>query len=122
MKNNTVNIMLISLIVIIFLGYFIILDLILANVIIEQLRLAEYYTRNENWNDVTKIANDIKKSWNIKKYYIMINFAEAEYTVFENHINYIIGGAEGKQLDTTLSNILAAQDIWKYAIKFVPEP
>lgn len=48
----------------------------------------------------------------------MFNFAEAEFAVFESHLNYIIGGAEGKQLDTTLSNIL----VWKNAKQFVTEP
>lgn len=52
----------------------------------------------------------------------MFNFATSEISTLENHINYIIGGAEGKQLDTTLGNILAVQDLWKNVKRIVPEP
>ena len=122
MKNNTINIVLVTLIIVIFWGYFTIINLTFEQDIMEQLKLAEEYTKNKEWNNVLEVAKDIKKSWNKYKHLLMFNFAEAEFAIFENHLSYIIGGAEGKQLDTTLSNILAAQDLWNNTKQFVPEP
>jgi len=122
MKNNTVTVLLVSLIIIIFFGYFTAINLTFEKDITNQLKLAEKYARDEAWTNVLEVAKDIEKSWKSRKHLLMFNFAEAEFAVFENHLSYIIGGAEGKQIDTTLSNILAAQDLWKNAKKFVPEP
>ncbi|SKC66199.1 DUF4363 family protein [Maledivibacter halophilus] len=122
MKNNTINIVLVTLIIVIFWGYFTVINLTFEKDIIEHLKSAERYAKNEDWNNVLEVARDIKKSWNKQKHLLMFNFAEAEFAVFENHLSYIIGGAEGKQLDTTLSNILAAQDLWNNTKQFVPEP
>lgn len=122
MKNNTINIVLVTLIIAIFWGYFTVVNLRFEKDIIEQLKSAERYAKDEQWSNVLEVARDIKKYWNKQKHLLMFNFAEAEFAVFENHLSYIIGGAEGKQLDTTLSNILAAQDLWNNTKQFVPEP
>ncbi|AKC62286.1 hypothetical protein AAGC94_03960 [Clostridium sporogenes] len=122
MKNSTVSIALISLIIIIFVSYFSVLNSNFEKDITNNLKLAETYAINEEWSKVLEVSIDIKKSWNRKKHFIMFNFAEAEFATFENHINYIIGGARAKQLDTTLSNISAAQDLWQNTKKVVPEP
>lgn len=122
MKNYMINIILIGLILIIFTSYFIAIQLTFADNITDQLKLAENYARNEDWNQVLSVAKDLDESWHTYKHLLMFNFAEAEFSVFENHLEYIIGGAEGEQIDTTLSNILTAEDLWKNFRKIVPEP
>lgn len=122
MKNNTITAGLVILIIVIFIGYFIAVYSTFQNDIVNQLKLAESYAKNEDWGKVLKVAKDLKKFWSEKKYLLMFNFAETEFAIFENHLNYIIGGAEGEQLDTTLSNILAAQDLWKNSKRLVPQP
>ncbi|MCY6959909.1 hypothetical protein [Clostridium brassicae] len=122
MKNSTVSIILVTAILVIFVGYFSILNLNFENEIGENLKLAENYTMKEDWNKVLEISTAIKESWNNEKHFIMFNFAETEFSTFENHLNHIIGGANAKQLDITLSNILAAEDIWKNMNRVVPEP
>lgn len=122
MKNSTVNRALIALIVMIFIGYFWGLNLTFEKNITQNLKLAESYAINEDWSKVLEVSEEVKKSWNNNKHFVMFNFAEAEFTVFENHLNYIIGGAKAKQLDTTLSNILSAQDLWENTKRIVPQP
>ncbi|WP_425446479.1 hypothetical protein [Dethiothermospora halolimnae] len=122
MKNNVINILLLTFIIFLFLGYFIATNFAFNNNIMEQLEMAKKYTEGENWDKVLDVTRNIEKSWNKQKYLVMLNFAEAEFAVFENHLSYIIGGAKGKQMDTTLSHILAAQDLWKNTKKLVPEP
>ncbi|MBS4539506.1 extracellular solute-binding protein [Clostridium sp. D2Q-11] len=122
MKNNRINIALILVILIIFITYFTFMKLTYDKDIMAKLELAENYARQENWDQVTKESKELKEIWNSSKALIMFNFAEAEYSLFENHIDYIIGGAEAKQLDTTLVHILAAQDLWENSKQVVPEP
>lgn len=121
MKSKTVSAVLLILIIVIFFSYFTAVGSFDKN-ITEKLKLAETYAKDEEWDKVLLVTKNLKQSWIEKKTIIMINFAEAEFSLFENHLNYIIGGAEGKQLDTTLTNILAAQDLWKNSKKIVPEP
>ncbi|MTI48888.1 hypothetical protein [Sporosalibacterium faouarense] len=122
MGNNIINIILIILIITIFLGYFIIMDMTFKDKIDTNLKLAETYAKEEKWNKVLEVTYELKDIWKKHKHLLMFNFAEAEFTGFENHLNYIIGGAEAKQLDITLSNILTAQEQWTNAKKLVPEP
>lgn len=122
MTSTKINIILISFIVIIFIAYFITINLTFDKEVISKLELVEKYAKNEDWNKTIKTGNEIKEKWQNTKPLIMLNYAEAEYLLFENHINYIIGGAESKELDTTLVNILAAKDLWQNIKKIVPEP
>ena len=122
MKNRTINIGLIALILVIFIGYFSLLNFTFTNQISEQLMQAETFAKNENWDGVLEVTKELKDKWSRQKHLLMFNFAEAEFALFENHLSYIIGGAEGKQLDTTLGNIAAAKDLWKNFVKVVPEP
>jgi len=123
MKNNTINIVLITSIVIIFFGYFTLLNMNFENNnIMERLKLVENYARNEEWDKVIKETKSLKSTWESQKHLLMFNFSEAEFAVLENHLDYIIGGAEGEQRDTTIGNILAVQDQWENAKKIVPEP
>lgn len=122
LKNNTINITLMALIIIIFAGYFSVMNLTYKNDIAEKFKMAESYTRKEDWSKVLEITIEIEESWNSQKHFLMLNFGEAEFSLFENHLNYAIGGAVGKQLDTTLSNIIAAKDLWQNMNKVVPEP
>ena len=122
MKNRTINIGLVALILVIFIGYFSLLNFTFTNQISEQLMQAETFAKNENWDGVLEVTKELKDKWSRQKHLLMFNFAEAEFALFENHLSYIIGGAEGKQLDTTLGNIAAAKDLWKNFVKVVPEP
>jgi len=122
MTSKSINIALISFIVIIFIIYFISINMTLDKEIASQLDLAERYAKSENWDKTIQIGNEIKDNWYNYKHLISFNFAEAEFSLFENHINYIIGGAESEQLDTTLVHILAAKDLWQNIKRVIPEP
>ena len=122
MKNSTINIGLVALIFVMFAGYFTWLNFTFKNQISEQLMQAETFAKNENWDEVLVVTKELKNKWLKQKHLLMFNFAEAEFALFENHLSYIIGGAEGKQLDTTLGNLAAAKDLWTNIIKIVPEP
>lgn len=122
MKINKINIVLVTLIIAIIIGYFATINLVLDDKITNQLRFAEEYAKNKNWNGVLRVSKDIKKFWNKYKYLILFNFGSSEFSDFEFHINHVMVGAEAKQLDTTLESILDAQSLWKNMKRLVPEP
>lgn len=61
MKNSTVSIELISLIIIIFVSYFSVLNSNFEKDITNNLKLAETYAINEEWSKVLEVSIDIKK-------------------------------------------------------------
>ncbi|AVP63318.1 hypothetical protein C3B64_03200 [Clostridium botulinum] len=61
MKNSTVSIALISLIIIIFVSYFSVLNSNFEKDITNNLKLAETYAINEEWSKVLEVSIDIKK-------------------------------------------------------------
>lgn len=61
MKNNIIDIILFGLVIIIFAGYFIAIDLTFKNNVTEQLKLAESYARSEDWDEVLRVSKDLKK-------------------------------------------------------------
>lgn len=122
MRNIWVSIGLVLLVVVIFLAYFITLKLVVEPDITDKFEMMEDYVKDEDWDKLAKTSRDLKKSWNKRKYFIMLNFAEAELKVFENHLSYIVGGAGAKELDQTKSNILAAKNLWNDMKRMVPEP
>ena len=64
MKNNILNFVLISLITIIFFGYFLAQNLIFEKDITEDLKLIETYAMDKDWDKVLKLS--MKFSLNFK--------------------------------------------------------
>lgn len=121
-RNIWVSIGLVLIVVAIFSAYYISFDPVIGKDITDKFTMMEEYLKDENWDKLIKTSKDLKKTWMSKKYYIMLNFAEAEIKVFENHLSYIVGGATAKELDETKSNILAAKNLWGDMKRMVPEP
>lgn len=122
MNNKTVNIGLVGLIILIFFTYFVTFNFLFHKDITQNFELLEVYTLEKDWNKVLEVSENIKSNWDDKKTFFMLNYGEAEFSVFENHINYIIGGATSKDFNSVLSNTLAAKDLWTNIKKIVPEP
>lgn len=122
MKNKTVNTTLISLIIIIFIAYFSTLHFGFDNDITRNLSLIETAAINQDWDKALELSKSTKNNWESKRRFIMLNYAEAELSIFENHINSIIGGATAQELDSVISNVLSAKHIWSNMNKIVPKP
>lgn len=122
MKNRTITIALVTLIIVTFATYYLISSLAFDSEIEKKLKLAEDYAREENWEKVIEVSKSIKDTWNKEKYILMFNHGELEFTSFENHLNHIIGGAEDRQLGVVISNILSAQELLENLHSLIPEP
>ncbi|OCL28014.1 hypothetical protein U472_02100 [Orenia metallireducens] len=123
MRNKLIDVILLSFIIISLLGYF-----ILSNQVFEddslrdKFQLVEGYIISEDWDKAKELSINIKFSWDKQKPWIMLNFAEAEFSNFEITLNQIIGGVIAKDTATALSNTLVAKDMWENFKRVVPEP
>jgi hypothetical protein len=123
MRNKLIDVILLSFIIISLLGYF-----ILSNQVFEddslrdKFQLVEGYIISEDWDKAKELSINIKFSWDKQKPWIMLNFAEAEFSNFEITLNQIIGGVITKDTATALSNTLVAKDMWENFKRVVPEP
>lgn len=122
MKQNKLNIILITVIMIIFISYFIISSLYIEKNMSKLLDSLEEHTIDENWVKSREIAKNIEKDWVKKKFLIMCNYGETEINGFEMYINNISGSVKAEEIDTALTTILSAQDAWKNLNKIIPLP
>lgn len=123
MKNKTVDIILITLIIITFITYFSIRDADLEDSKLnEKFNLIESYALKNNWKETLKVSEEVKKEWFDHKFITMLNFAEEDFSTFEITLNEIVGGAKSKDLPTVLTKVAIAKDLWVNINKIVPQP
>lgn len=123
MKDKLVDILLISLILVIFFSYFGIRQLVFEkNALYQKLELTEKYVKQKDWNEALKISKEIKKTWAKHKLWVAANYGAEDFYNLERELNDIIGGIKGKEVSSTVSNIITAKDLWIKFNKIVPEP
>jgi cell division protein YceG involved in septum cleavage len=123
MRNKTVDLVLISIIILIFLAYFAFRYTQNNNdSLYNQLNIVEYNSRQGDWDEALKSSEGLKKLWKNQKLFVALNYAEEDFSTLETAINNIIGGIKAEDLATVLSNIEAAKDLWRNFNKVVPEP
>lgn len=123
MNNKLLDLILVVLILVIFIGYFSFKEATFDdNKLMNQIDLIEKYARNEEWSKAIITSKDAKKYWESIRPLININFAEEEVSTVQRRLSDIIGGTEDKNLSSVLSNVIIMRDIWKNINKFVPEP
>ncbi len=123
MKNKTIDIVLVLLILVLSLSYFAIKGIVLKNnPFIEKVNAIESLVAEEKWDEAEILGKTMKKTWIKLKPLLMINFAEAEFSYLEQSINTIIGGTKSKDPSTVYSHIKIIRDLWTNFNKLVPEP
>lgn len=88
----------------------------------ESFEKIEEYAKNGEWELATSVAKDTKEKWHKHNKLIMLNYAEAEFSLFEETLNHILAGCEAEELAEVLSYTKNAQDLWKNFNRIVPEP
>lgn len=123
MKNKTVDITLRLIVVFLFCGYFWFKDATWDyNTYLKSFNQIEEYAKNGEWDSAKSLADEMKEKWHEKNYIIMINYAEAEFSLFEESLNHIVAGIEGEELAEVLSYTKNARDLWINFNRVVPEP
>jgi Domain of unknown function (DUF4363) len=123
MKAKTLDILLLLLIIISFIGYFSIRNYILSqDSIYEKLCSVEKLVEEKQWDKALKLSKDLENTWNKQKFIIMLNMGEEDFSYISESFHGIVAGVQSKSLDSILSNVEAAKDNWENMNKFVPEP
>lgn len=123
MKNRTIDIILVVLVLGIFISYFAIKNTMWHQFnAIKKIDQIELYAKNGQWNQAKQIAIELHHDWKKKKLLTIINYGEAEFSYFEESLNFIIAGTETKDLSTVLSYAKISKDLWVNFNKVVPEP
>ncbi len=123
MKNTTITISLVCIIVAAISIYFFNLNRIYDKYdLIENIKLVENYALQSDWDQAERISVQIKKVWDIHKNLVIFNFGEENISFFEHTLNSIIAGAKAKDISLILSNIITARENLENINKLVPEP
>ncbi|MCD5324364.1 MULTISPECIES: DUF4363 family protein [Pontibacillus] len=123
MKNKTIDILLVGIVIVIFVGYFWIKQSVWGDVhMVENLNRIEEYARNDQWEEAEKLAKHIHSEWEKKKLVILVNFGEAEFSLLEESLSFVLAGTEAKDHVEVYGRAKMAEDIWTNFNRVVPEP
>lgn len=78
--------------------------------------------RLEQWPAAVAKARLIEKEWQRWKYFIMLNYAEADCQTFENIVYRLTAATEGKNKEETISCARTGLKLWANFLKIIPEP
>ncbi|GGD08510.1 DUF4363 family protein [Pontibacillus salipaludis] len=123
MKNKTIDILLIFLVLLVFTGYFWIKNAVWKDVhMIENLNRIEEYAQHNQWKDAEMLAQELHKEWEKKKLVILINFGEAEFSLLEESLSFILAGTEAQDQVEVFGRAKMAEDLWRNFSRVIPEP
>lgn len=123
MKEQTVNSILVVIIIVIFCSYFSIRHVVWNHLNFNQeINRIEADAKAKNWVQATHLAKDVQKKWERYKLLTTINYGEAEFTLFDEALTHIVAGSEAKDLPTVLEDTQFSKHLWTNFNRLVPEP
>lgn len=124
MRNKTITYSLFGLILLLFIAYFTVQNAILPSgkSIVNELNDLIQYARQDKWGDAEDSANKLVKDWDMVKYLLAINYAEADFSLFLDNLSRIKGAIKTKDATETVSLALSTLELWNNFTKVVPQP
>lgn len=123
MKDKTINIILVLLIFVCFTSYFLIKDYIFKREsLMKTVGAIERYVGDDDWNKAEQEVERMRTIWRKQKPIVFMNYAEGDYSKFEESLNSVVGGVKAKDDVTVLANVTMMSDVWKNFNLVVPEP
>lgn len=120
MKNKTIDLILVFLILAFFTGYFLYKQTVYDD--INKFDQLMGYAKNNQWEQALLVAKDINQEWQKHRLLISINYGEAEFFLFEEALSHLIAGSEAEELDTVLTDAKFSKRLWQYFNKVIPNP
>jgi len=86
------------------------------NVIIKEEAFAEKIleiersVQDKNWDQAQEQVKEFDKSWKRIRFWVMINYAEADFATFEESLNSLQGSVMGKEECSSLQDIMIIND------------
>lgn len=124
MSNKNITFSLLGLVLLIFLVYFLILNTLFLSgqPIKNHLNSIIRYAQQDKWEEAELSANELLKLWNESKYFIAINYAEVDYSLFKDNIARLEGAIKTRDDTETVSQAESTLKLWDNFIKVIPEP
>lgn len=124
MRNKTITLYLLGLIVLTFATYFIIQKTLFPSgePIKSHLNDIIQYAQKGKWEEAEDSATELMKLWDGSKYFIALNYAEADYSLFIDNLARLKGAIQTRDEVETVNQALATLKLWENFIRFIPEP
>ena len=124
MRSGTVTLALLGLVLFWFGAYFLGLRTMFSSEIAMESRLAgivQYAERNQ-WEQAEEAFNRLMEAWNKEKFYLALNYAEADYSILIDNLARTRAAIELKDAAETVSQVRAVLVLWRNFTKVIPEP
>lgn len=124
MRNRTVTLALLGLVLFWFAAYFLGQRAIFTSEIAMESRLAGIvrYAETNQWEQAEESFSRLMAEWEKRKYYLALNYAEADYSLFIENLARTRIAIASKDAAETVSQARAALALWRNFIKVIPEP
>ena len=124
MRNKTITYSLFGLVLLIFVTYFTVQNVISPSgkSIVNELNNLIQYAQQDKWRDAEDSANRLVKDWDMVKHLLAINYAEADFSLFIDNLSRIKGAIKTKDTAETVSLALSTLELWNNFTKVVPHP
>ncbi|WP_372998345.1 DUF4363 family protein [Lutispora sp.] len=123
-SNKRITLGLIGLVVLIFVAYFLILQLSLSSTknVPELLNSISSSAIDGDWQKASQLNSELNDVWKKNEYLIMINYSEAEFSVFEQTIARLEAAVKQNEEYETVKEAADALSLWQSFGKLVPKP
>lgn len=124
MKNQTITALLFIIIMVIFVTFFSIQNGILKSTkqINNHLNLIISCAQEEKWDEARKSLDELAPIWEKQKFFLAINYAEADYSLFMDNLARIDGAIKVQDSVETICQAEANLKLWNNFTKIIPSP
>lgn len=124
MKDRTITLSLLGILITLFIIYFFILHYYFINKYPMNSLMDTLIIKvgDGNWVEAEQLMEQINESWNKLHPLLALNYAEADYSMFIEFLGRLDSDINEKNADQATSDASAAQRIWENFVKVVPQP
>ncbi|MFZ5986620.1 MAG: DUF4363 family protein [Bacillota bacterium] len=124
MRNRTVTISLFGLIILLFLAFFVAQNTLFPSgePIKSHLNNIIQYAEQGKWEEAENSVNKLLELWEKDKYFLALNYAEEDFSLFMENLARIQGAIKTKDDTETVSQAKSTLILWHNFIKVIPQP
>lgn len=124
MHNKTVTYSLFGIILLTFTIYFSVQNAFnnSGQSITDELNNIMQYAQQDNWTEAEKSADRLRRSWDKAKYFLALNYAEEDYSLFLDNLARMQGAIKAKDNTETICQAQSTLRLWTNFKKIIPLP
>jgi hypothetical protein len=124
LKNQTITAVLFVIIIFIFISFFTIQNVILNSTkeINKHLNLIINHAEEKKWEEARESLDTLNAIWDKQKFFLAINYAEADYSIFIDNLARIDGAIKTQDSVEAICQAEANLKLWENFRKIIPNP